>query len=452
MAVGQPMLVRRRRSAPVPQAVVRPTRNALQIWSVLVAFPAMVWTLLGVPVLEHVTLPTGVAEDADTTGSLVTLILLGLCVPIMWLRRGQIVRLAVAMWPLLLLCVFFAISSTWALDPATSMRRILRLLITISILISLAVGVGDYRKLHLTIAAAAVVVVLLDAADTVLMPGQAMMDDGLAALHYTKNVAGLSLLYTSISIGFAWPLVRSRWTKACVTVVLLIGCGLLALTRSTTSQALVVVSIGLAPTIYMLSRLEDAPRRAIFAGVGILFLVPLYLYYATNMLTGNDPLAVLHGVTFTERTDIWSFMLDEIAKRPVFGAGYGSFWQIDPAIQPSLKLGNWITTATINEGHDGYLDVIVSVGFAGFAMVMFVLGRTIWLACVWVRRAVLAAGGKRTDGVVVAMFQLCFLIVFCIHNFSESSLFFNSTTFGTLFLLVLIQVEQANLRMKGVRI
>ena len=42
-----------------------------------------------------------------------------------------------------------------------------------------------------------------------------------------------------------------------------------------------------------------------------------------------------------------SFVWEEVQKRPWFGAGYSSFWAIDPAIQPSLKSDEWFGTYAI---------------------------------------------------------------------------------------------------------
>lgn len=386
----------------------------------------------------------GLAADADPTGGYMLIGIFLMTLPALWARRTVALRLIGAMWPLLLLIALFLASSTWALDPPASIRRVIRLVVTLLTIIGLVTGIGDHRRLHLLMAAACVAIMALEAAVTAALPVYAMMDDGLAALHVTKNVAGLVFMYAAMTIGFALSLVRARLPRFVLGIALCVTLALLVLTRSTTSQSLVILTAVLAPIIVTLAGMRGRLRVALLVGAAAVIITPVYLKFAIDMSTAADPLALLRGATFSERTDIWNFMLDEIAKRPMLGAGYGSFWQIDPAIQPSLKTDGWIADAKINEGHDGYLDVLVSNGVVGLALAMVVVFHTFRLAF-----AALGRATRNRAAMPLAVFQLCFLIVFCIHNVTESSLFFNTTTLGTLFLLVMVQLQWWQLGAEG---
>ncbi|MEN8447787.1 MAG: O-antigen ligase family protein, partial [Cyanobacteria bacterium J06555_13] len=82
---------------------------------------------------------------------------------------------------------------------------------------------------------------------------------------------------------------------------------------------------------------------------------------------GKDP-------TMSGRTDIWSAAMIEINHKPLFGYGFSAFWTEDnPA---ALNIGNSLHPGfyTYN-AHNGFIDIVLNVGWIGLAlfMVCFVL-------------------------------------------------------------------------------
>jgi O-antigen ligase len=150
-------------------------------------------------------------------------------------------------------------------------------------------------------------------------------------------------------------------------------------------------------------------------------------------------------MTFTMRTDIWHFVIDEIHKRPWLGAGYGSFWAINPAIQPSLKTDQWFGTyAIINEAHDGYLDLLATNGIIGLVGGMAVVFRTMGIAGRAIVQADPAARAWRTGLLAhpTAVFHMALLIGLLVHNFTESNLFSNNWTLCVAFLFAALDLEK----------
>ncbi len=90
--------------------------------------------------------------------------------------------------------------------------------------------------------------------------------------------------------------------------------------------------------------------------------------------------AVIAGLasdpTYTGRTEIWAFALDNIAKRPVTGFGYGAFWE-------SVFYGGggdattWVNRAT--DSHNGYLNTALETGLPALALTVW------WLVLVPLR-------------------------------------------------------------------
>jgi len=171
-------------------------------------------------------------------------------------------------------------------------------------------------------------------------------------------------------------------------------------------------------------------------------------YVAWCGYSGMALLQPLRGATFSERMDIWSFVLDEIQQRPWFGAGYGSFWAIDPLVQPSLKTDAWFSLyAIINEGHQGYLDQLATGGVVGLAGSLFVLFRAVVLAGRALGRTSRPATAWR-DGTLArptAVFYLSLLLGLIVHNFTESNLFSNNSLLACAFLLCLMDLEKRRL-------
>ena len=81
---------------------------------------------------------------------------------------------------------------------------------------------------------------------------------------------------------------------------------------------------------------------------------------------------LLYGdLTFTGRTIIWDFMESEIARRPLLGWGYQSFWLV-PGSPSIVEAPGWVNT--MPEGHNGYYDTTVEMGYIGYyLLVIFII-------------------------------------------------------------------------------
>jgi O-antigen ligase len=108
--------------------------------------------------------------------------------------------------------------------------------------------------------------------------------------------------------------------------------------------------------------------------------------------------------TLTERTVIWKTILPLAMERPLIGKGFGGFY--------TAKTRRIIEAS---EAHNGYLDVLLELGFAGIAIVsLFILS-----AC---RKAQREIAGRFHWGAL----WICFIMILLVHNIVESSI--NSLT------------------------
>ena len=79
------------------------------------------------------------------------------------------------------------------------------------------------------------------------------------------------------------------------------------------------------------------------------------------------------GITYTGRTDLWTFALEDLAQSPWFGYGFESYWRtprVMDAVQP-IDL-NWDVRDAVH-GHNSWLDAMLSFGIPGALLLALVL-------------------------------------------------------------------------------
>ena len=415
----------------------------IEPWSALLLFATMLYTVVGLPSFDRDTVLD--TDYVSPVNRYIWLALLLLALPVLKRRWREAAALLGRNWPLLALLGYFALSTLWALDPGASIRRLIFSLVQLLLLLILVAGIRRGPILHCTIAAACLLAALGDVATWVAMPGYAMTDEGFAGFQLQKNQTGLLMMVGCLSAGTAVFLVGGRIARVALALGTLLMFALLLATRSTTSLVVVVMTPLLMPLVIGLSRRR---RRAIAAALATVLLIPaaaLLLYLAWCSISGADPWLPLRGVTFTSRTDLWQFTWGEIAKRPWFGAGYSSFWAIDPRVQPSLQVDAWFSDyAIINEAHDGYLDLLATGGVFGLAGGLFVLCRAIGTAFRALGRARTAAAAWTAGGLAfpTAVFHLALLLGLVVHNTMESNLFSNTSLLAVALLICLLDLQR----------
>ncbi|OGL43428.1 MAG: hypothetical protein A2W05_00345 [Candidatus Schekmanbacteria bacterium RBG_16_38_10] len=104
--------------------------------------------------------------------------------------------------------------------------------------------------------------------------------------------------------------------------------------------------------------------------------------------------------SLTGRTDVWAELLPVVMQSPIWGSGFGGFWT--PKTREAFR---------ISEGHSGYLDVLIELGFVGLLLFsIFLLS-----SCRKAQRAL-------SDDFDWASLSICFFLMAVIHNITESSI------------------------------
>ncbi len=220
-------------------------------------------------------------------------------------------------------------------------------------------------------------------------------------LYGHKNVAGAVCAITALLFLFT----RNGWKNWIGIVIAIAACVFLAMTHSKSSAGFLVIG-AFAGLLYRIGW-RDGLSRAILAAFVALFAVAMVAFVLI------DAQAIAHALEdpaeFTGRSEIWAAELRYIADHPLLGAGFGTF--TDTRGQSPLHnyvSGSWVDA--VSHGHNGYLQVFVTIGGIGFFLAML---------------AVVAAPIRRfwaLDWEETAFKPLLFaLFVFAVlHNFMES--------------------------------
>lgn len=172
-----------------------------------------------------------------------------------------------------------------------------------------------------------------------------------------------------------------------------------SLTYSATSTA----TLAIVTTFLIWLLLKKKKNESISINT-VTFIVAIIIIFGTcapfyGGLMMSDVAAVFkRNETLTGRTDIWSYLVPYVMESPILGYGFGGFWNDEHR------------AATSSHAHNGYLDIIINIGFFGLILFsIFLLDccrkahRTMaidfYLGCLWI----------------------CTLMMGIVHNMAESS-------------------------------
>ena len=177
-----------------------------------------------------------------------------------------------------------------------------------------------------------------------------------------KNVAG-EMMGIFVFIGLFVARVRSLWLGWGIVSAALV---FLIFSEAKTAAGFLPLTLLLAWT---------SPRPWAFRGRLAAFLTALVVLntFSIGQLFSPGIAAMVDRLfadpTFTGRTEIWQVALDGIAKRPIFGFGYGAFWLTDEVMYATsmVKDGG----AAADHAHNAILNLAVTTGFPGAFFALF---------------------------------------------------------------------------------
>ena len=414
-------------------------------WSWVLLVLTMLYVLIGNTPYQHEAVfpdPTATSAKISPVNRYAWLLLTAGALPILWVRRHELIPALQRLWPLCLLFVWFLATTTWALDPTPSKRRLFLYALDVVICVAICLGLKDSRRIHGALATACAVVIGIDLASWIVAPKASMTFLGLAAIHSHKNTLGAVMLLSGIVVG-AYLFTLKRLSQKLLWGAIFLGClALMVASRSKTSLAILLAVGAFAPALLLALKLRSELLLGLALSGASLVVGGLLAYLAFCFANGTDPLWFLARITFTGRTDVWGFTFGEWLKRPWTGFGFGSFWDIDPQLQPDLKTDWWFAqpTAPTNESHNGYLDLLVTTGVPGLVGALLILFRWM-LRSLGTLRGALRSPTWRAPGVPYLTYLGLFPLLFFAHNWMESTYYNANTIFGFVILLAGVDID-----------
>lgn len=185
-----------------------------------------------------------------------------------------------------------------------------------------------------------------------------------------KNHAG-RMMVLAIPIQFMlFHYVKHRYQKW----MYLVGMGLSFLLIIQTTSGGALINCMFMMTIVVITRVFEAEPRKLLLSVIFLAAAGAFITMAYNplmtfglRLIGKDP-------TLTGRTDIWEYIIDQIARHPFRGYGLNAFWGgTDSAARYVIERAGW----EVPDSHHGFLDMTLQIGIIGSTMVCLALWQTV---------------------------------------------------------------------------
>lgn len=258
-----------------------------------------------------------------------------------------------------------AITTVWAIEPDLTFRRSLLQATVMGCILLPVLAARDPEAVIARLFWLFALVAVVNLAAVALKPPGPLGHPGIYAHKNTLGAAAAMAFVFALLQAFA---ARGALRLAAMGVIA-IAAVLLIESQSKTSQGLAVLAPSAGFALCLLTRwTRITPALLVPAGVGALYLV--YVVGAESHVWDFEALATFFfgDPTLTRRTEIWDFALKMIERRPWGGFGYEAFWGVSfesPGVREAPPF-----IAKLHSGHNGYLDLIIHTGFAGFALAM----------------------------------------------------------------------------------
>ena len=305
---------------------------------------------------------------------------------------------------LVLLVLWAILSSTWSVTPPLSFRRAMAMLGTTVFGIALALRLSPEQQVRF-LSWLCRIIAVLSLACVLFLPAYGIAptaEEQWQGIFGYKSVLGFIM---SLSILVEWHLPTPTPLAKILNWVALLLSGLLLYRSNSLTPTIAMVGALILVQLYKVAvqRLGiSLPVTALLIGLVALWAAALYLANSDNITKQLGRSSDLTG-----RTEIWGWVGQSIAERPILGYGFSGFWSAATATGLDRALGGQVMYA-----HNGYLEVFLNLGIIGFAF-------TIIFLLVGMRRVLHWSDRAATS---VNLWPLTLLIFFLIQNFTECSI------------------------------
>jgi exopolysaccharide production protein ExoQ len=313
-------------------------------------------------------------------------------------------------WFLVALVVLALVSCLWAETPDLVLRRSIAVFGTTLFGFALAVRLSLAEQLRLMSLVFRIIAVL-SLACIVLVPSYGISSSveqqgDWQGIFDHKNLLG-SVMALSVLVEWQLP-TQTRYSKILNRLALLLSAVLLFFSGSITPMVALFGSV-------LFIQIYKVAMRWLRNPVFVIVLAALLVAVSgvTMLLADSERVTAALGRSsdLTGRTEIWGWVISYIPQRPILGYGYSGFWY--GASTDSAAVDQVMGTR-IMYSHNGYLEILLTLGVVGF---LFVLG-FLWTG---MTRAFYCSQRGQS---IPNLWPLTFLFFFLLHNFGECTILF----------------------------
>jgi exopolysaccharide production protein ExoQ len=312
--------------------------------------------------------------------------------------------------------VLVPLSYAWSISPGDTLARFVSILTVFAVSVALCLD-GWHPQRFQTVVRPVVTFLLIGSVIFGLAAPDLAIDHGIGSMHnawhglcYHKNLFG-QLATFGLILWLHGAL--SGQVKLWQSVP---GCALsgtcVVLAHSSTS---LMASAFVSMFMLMSMRSPPALRRYMPYLVAVFAIIVLtYALAVLNILPGTsillEPITALTGkdMTFSNRSEIWRIVKENIQYHPILGSGYGAYWIGPVPTSPSYTFMAQMYFYP-SESHNGYLEIVNDLGYVGLLVLIGFL-------TVYLRQGLQLMRMDRAQGVL----YLGFFFQQAITNLSES--------------------------------
>jgi exopolysaccharide production protein ExoQ len=160
--------------------------------------------------------------------------------------------------------------------------------------------------------------------------------------------------------------------RALGTAVVAIAALLLFLSDSKTAFGLALICPFLAGLTLIVRKITRISLAIILLSIPLCYAL---LSSVSNFSIERIAYMLYGDSSLTGRTIIWDFANYEIARRPLQGWGYQSFWLAGPGAPSIVDAPGWVKT--MPDAHNGYVDTKLELGYVGLAFLLVFIVATL---------------------------------------------------------------------------
>jgi exopolysaccharide production protein ExoQ len=212
------------------------------------------------------------------------------------------------------------------------------------------------------------VVLILGGYCTVAMANSG--DAGYSGYFPDKNALGQFAAFAIILS--LYEIMHTGWRRALGLSTIVSGAYLILAAHSKAALACVLLAAVVAKLVLFIGK-----KMRVSPPVTLLPLLVSYVVLSgiVSNLVNRISWHIFQNYDLSARTVIWDFINAEIAKRPLLGWGYRSFWLVGSDSPSLVDGGGWVRE--MPEAHNGYLDTILDTGHIGLVLFLIFIFTTL---------------------------------------------------------------------------